>query len=675
MMRTLTKSRFKLALDCVSKLHYTGKKDVYADESMDDPFREALAEGGFQVGELAKFEFCDDPYHPPITIETLDYERSLEETQKRLNSSKDVVIGEAAFQYGSLFVRTDLIVKSGKLIKVYEVKSKSFDGDHDENFVTKRGERKIKPGWAPYLYDIAFQKYVITKALQGQGYAVMAHLLLPDKSKVSTVEGLNQLFKIHKADGNGRAKVVVKSGLKKKDVGASIFKHICVDHEIDEIWNSFPVPTTYADGLSFVDFVSLCADMYEKDERLWSPIGKVCKGCQYVNSDPVQAHLRSGFNECWTHGTGYSEDKLKQNLVLELWAGLAGGKSLVQELIQQKIYLLKDANEAIIGSDNKLKEHPGLSPHERRTLQINAVKSGSTKSYFDKNGFMSEMKGWTYPLHMIDFETTMTALPYHKGRKPYEAVAFQFSHHIMERAGEIRHEGQFISFEPGVFPNYEFVRELKKQLEADKGSVFRYHNHENTYLNFIYQQLEEDIAPPKDKAELQEFIRSITKWTDAETRQMRGPRCMIDLYELVLRYYYSPHAKGSNSIKQILPAVINDSGFLKDKYGKPNYGRDKLVQSLNVPKHVWIDPAKGNDPYKTLPKIFDDLTDEQMSALVVDMKDVADGGAAMAAYNQLQFSEIPVDQREKVRDALLRYCELDTMAMVMIIEGWMNWKE
>ena len=55
--RYLTKSRFKLALDCETKLFYTNKKE-YPDERIDDAFLEALAEGGFQVGELAKM------YHP-----------------------------------------------------------------------------------------------------------------------------------------------------------------------------------------------------------------------------------------------------------------------------------------------------------------------------------------------------------------------------------------------------------------------------------------------------------------------------------------------------------------------------------------------------------------------------------------------------------------------------------
>ena len=53
----LTKSRFKSALECPTKLYYTSN-DQYANLKSDDEFLMALAEGGFQVGELAKY------YHP-----------------------------------------------------------------------------------------------------------------------------------------------------------------------------------------------------------------------------------------------------------------------------------------------------------------------------------------------------------------------------------------------------------------------------------------------------------------------------------------------------------------------------------------------------------------------------------------------------------------------------------
>jgi len=59
-------------------------------------------------------------------------------------------------------------------------------------------DAKIASKWVPYLYDVAFQKYVISKAFQKQKMDIRAYLIIVDKSKVATVEGLNQKFKILK---------------------------------------------------------------------------------------------------------------------------------------------------------------------------------------------------------------------------------------------------------------------------------------------------------------------------------------------------------------------------------------------------------------------------------------------------------------------------------------------
>ncbi len=55
-MRYLTKSRFKLAVECPTKLFYTGKGH-YRNLLSEDSFMQALAEGGFQVGKMATMRY------------------------------------------------------------------------------------------------------------------------------------------------------------------------------------------------------------------------------------------------------------------------------------------------------------------------------------------------------------------------------------------------------------------------------------------------------------------------------------------------------------------------------------------------------------------------------------------------------------------------------------------
>lgn len=49
---------------------------------------------------------------------------------------------------------------------------------------------------------------------------------------------------------------------------------------------------------------------------------------------------------------------------------------------------------------------------------------------------------------------------------------------------------------------------------------------------------------------------------------------------------------------------------------------------------------------------------------------IADGGAAMTAYARMQFTEMSPEEASRIISALLKYCELDTFAMVLIYEHW-----
>ena len=131
--RYLTKSRFKLGLECPTKLYYTAKPDVYADQNFDDPFLKSLADGGFQVGELAKFYFPDG-----IEIGRGDYSETAEQTRGLIEAG-DCTIYEGAFLAGDLFIYADVVERLGDVLNVYEVKAKSIDPLNDR-FVTKKND-------------------------------------------------------------------------------------------------------------------------------------------------------------------------------------------------------------------------------------------------------------------------------------------------------------------------------------------------------------------------------------------------------------------------------------------------------------------------------------------------------------------------------------------------------
>ena len=676
-MAYLTKSRFKLALSCPTKLYYGTKGNNYHDAKADDPFMMALAEGGYQVGELAKFLISDDPVAEDISIDDLDYQIALDKTAAKRAKGGRVAIAEAAFAYKDLFVRTDLFVEEGNTIKLYEVKAKSWDDDVEFLKTIARGPHKgeitIDGEWKEYMYDIAFQKYVVQKANPTK--TVITYIVLADKTKSTTVEGLNQMFKIKR--DQKKIEIEIKPGITKKDLGEIPLKVVNVDDVCTHIYaNYVNIDLAHPKGeeWNFEDLVYFLSDKYNANERVWTnKVGSKCKTCQYVNKAYPHGDTKSGLHECWKKITQLSDTELAQPLVLELWAGLAGQRSIINEACADKRYLLKQIDHDFFPRAGGKTEPEGdaIDPTKRRLIQVEKTKKQDYNPHLDIEGLTELFESLPAPYHFIDFETTMVALPFHKDRQPYEAIAFQYSYHLMDAAGNIEHKSQYLNFEKGAFPNYEFVRHLKNDLGGVHGTIFRFHKHENTYLLHLYKQLfvESETNVP-DKEELLAFIREITtpgsntpgeKWTPTNNMQ--------DLWDFVLLYFYSLHAKGSNSIKDILPAIIKSSDYLTEKYSKPIYATPSMP-SLNLKEpHIWIDATKGMNPYKTLPAIFDEKAMEEIEA-EGNLSNLDNGGAAMIAYAYLQFSDMTDAERELYRNALLRYCELDTMAMVMIWEYW-----
>ena len=71
-----------------------------------------------------------------------------------------------------------------------------------------------------------------------------------------------------------------------------------------------------------------------------------------------------------------------------------------------------------------------------------------------------------------------------------------------------------------------------------------------------------------------------------------------------------------------------------------------------------------------LQPLFSDWTNDQLDELLTDMEDLNNGGAALTAFGYLQYTDMSAAERQELRSGLLRYCELDTLAMVMIWEGF-----
>lgn len=652
----LTKSIFKIGLDCPRKLFYHKKPNEYFDAKVEDPFLESLARGGYQVGMLAQLK-----YPSGIEIKSKDYAESVAQTAQYLNEDHKILF-EAAFMSEPYFVRSDVVIKNQNSLKIIEVKSKSFDGDDDSDSDLFTSPRDSKPGlpkiygkWVPYIYDLAYQVYVAK--LNYPNLKITASMMLMDKTATASEDGLHQYFLV-KQVGSSKEVILTKQIPKDfkdhkllKEIDVTDLVHSVIEgHETSEFHFMGPMS----------ERARVIADIYLNDQRFpaKTAIGSGCKKCEFRGQ---QQGLKSGFDECWTEAANISSASSKM-MAFDLWNFRKS-----DEAIENKKFLLNQLEE-----DDLTKKSSKTS--DRQMLQIELHKTNSKTPWFDKVALKGHIESWNWPLHFIDFETCMPALPFKKNFPPYSEVAFQFSHHVMQEDGKISHVGEYINLSQ-EFPSFNFVRELKRQLENDYGTVFRYSSHENSVLNRIIFLL--DRSDESDKKELIEFIKNLTNKKASSKKDdylWNGRRSMVDLLEIVKECYLSPLMGGSNSLKFVLPAILNESEYLQNKYSKPVYGTSEMP-SLNFQNYTWIKNSGGKlsaDPYKKLPPIFSEEELAKIENLLSEEEQIKNGGAAMMAYCKSQFTEMSDQEREGIRKALLKYCELDTLAMVMLVEYWMD---
>lgn len=640
--RYLTKSIFNTSRECASRLYYT-KNDKYHSVKDEDEFLQSLAEGGMQVGELACM------MHPGgHTIETLNSADAIDLTNKELQK-ENVTLYEPAITFdGKFLIRVDVFEKDGNNVDLIEVKAKSWSSE--EEFFNRNGT--IKSPWLPYLYDVAFQYWVMSYA--HPDWNITPYLMLVNKDAATTVNGLYQRFRVVEKE-NVRKEIRLKPGTTLDDLGEPILKKVDVSGAVATILEGKALSEakkTPLQQLDFSEWMHTLADYYIRDEQYPVEIGDICRGCEFrVPLEKLKGSQKSGFVSCWKTVLGWDDDDFQEPHIFDLW----NGRSFYGNMMEKGIYHLKDVpiDDLPASPDGITSKQDAWDSKERQTVQILIETEGIPEDEVILNPLYEEMNRWTYPLHFLDFEALRLAIPFLKDRRPYEQLAFQFSVHTMQEDGTVTHSAEWIDRERGTFPNYECIRQLKSALDKDNGTVFQYTHFENTLLTEVMNQLINDRESVEDANDLIAWIKTVIR---------DGKREMVDLHKLIKQYHYHKDFKGSISIKKVLPAILNTSEKLKQKYTQPYKGK-------NFNDQIWYqEDGKGQviDPYKLLPPInFENLPDYETGE-----EFIADGGSAMMSYARMQFDDVTIEERDAVFNALLSYCELDTLAMVMIVEAW-----
>ena len=192
-----------------------------------------------------------------------------------------------------------------------------------------------------------------------------------------------------------------------------------------------------------------------------------------------------------------------------------------------------------------------------------------------------------FPAAFLDFETLSLAVPIYAGTSPYQMIPFQWSLHVRDSDGGLRHSA---FLDDGLDDPRERLIVALLEATPPEGSIVVYSSYEARVLRELAQAFPQHEGP-------------LLALCDR----------MVDLLRIIRESYYHPEFHGSFSIKSVAPVM-----------------------------------APG--------LAYDDL-------------EVPEGMAAAAAHARLLTDDPPESERAAIREALLAYCERDTLAMVRVYEA------
>lgn len=698
---SLSKSNFKRGWECPCKLWHV--RSGLESRNENDDFMRLLAEGGFMFERLVRQAYPGEVCSRSRQVSVADMATMAGRLRGAIEAGSGT-LHEITVEHAGLRCRIDMVRVIGRRVELCEIKAKSFyaspiDGvvpelvmpDHPdrEGKPQLTGERplgEVRTKWLPYVIDVAYQAMVLRAVIEGFGTAfddvvVAPRLVLVNKAVFGReLDGFSNLLPVPAGAGSEgdidydlvasppdgeRSPIIIEV-----DVAG-----LCDDLEADARCKSATFQLVGSDlhsvarGLLFL----MQADDPQFEAMAVEERGLKCAKCEFNLGSSGD-----GFSRCWGDRAEAARGLMRVYYGSQ-YQGLGKSENWVDIAIDGEVLEVKDL------------------PHEEgdgtrksiRSRQIDSERTGRVVIASEGPAVIrSELASTGDPtmLWFVDFETATGCLPHYRDVKPYEVLPFQFSVHAVPARNGIpvweRTEHREWLFDDrqqgeGADLDLAFVEALADALtrpvdgiESADGPVFHWSSHERTVLRKIRARLETRggaLAADRRVAAIT-FLDSMLKTSEPGRT---GGRLVDMLAKAAEPSFFHPLQKGRFSIKFLLPAICSE----------PRY-RDMI--RLLVPELAGdggvVDTEEAWDPYKLLPPVSDSLagpTAKDDGRVDDDgdtnqFGDLRCGTAAMRAFAQLRYRRdergqpVDDDRAVAIRKALLRYCKLDTAAMVVV---------
>jgi len=577
-------------MTCPTAAHYGWSN--YESKNDDDAFLQFLGEEGQTVGRMARRLFANG-----LLVEEKNSERANEITRSHL--VEDCTLFESCIIESNYVVRPDILIRKGGSLYIIEVKSKIGNlRQHREGKLLINCYGDVRAAYKEIVYDLAFQVEVIQRAFPN--FSVVPYFLLPEERSRACQDE-------------------VLAARKREEI--AFFENsedIINQRRSESVLKFFPAGTAI-ERIQTVTSATMntMAIAWKSERRPESRLRYGCRNCEFrIKGDHASS---DGYHKCW----GRLAEPYPHIFDLHQLYSLKTPENKQALLADQKI---RDDKTSLF--DIKECELHGEHANRQR-LQLEYQRSG--EEWIDPK-LGEEISKLQWPISFVDFETSMAAIPWHEGLKPYETLPFQFSAHILHEDGSYTHK-EWLNVEDRV-PTLPFIRELRKAL-GDVGSVLVFTSYENRILSEAIRLL--NRLHHDESKEEREWI----------TELLNSDR-IVDQHDWVHRFYFHPQMGGRTSIKVVLPAVWKNNPSLHSHEYFKRYFSEKDGEIL--------------DPYKTLPAANLGVTPIQ----------VREGCGAMQGYRALilgQGADCP-KAKEAIATLLRNYVTLDTASQWMIFEHW-----
>lgn len=577
-------------MTCPTAAHF-GWSDLKSKND-NDAFLRFLAEEGHTVGRMAQRLFTDG-----LMVDEKNSQVADRITRAQLQN--DCTLFESCIVHEDFVVRPDVLIRKGGNLYLIEVKSKVGNlRQHRQGKMLINCYGDVRAAYKEIVYDLAFQAEVLRRAFPN--LTVAPYFLVPEEGARSCEDEVMAARKWEEI-----ALLQSNEDIIQKRRSESVLKFFPADQAIERIRM---VSSATMDAM---------AAAWKSGERPEPQLKYGCRNCEFRLRDTTGKI--DGFQTCW----GHLAEPLPHLFDLHQLYSLKIPENKQALLADEKIRLgttsLFDVQESDLHGEHA----------QRQRLQLQFQRDG--KEWIDPR-LAEEIAKLSWPIAFVDFETTMAAIPWHAGLKPYETLPFQFSAHILYEDGRFEHL-EWLNTEDRV-PTLPFIRELRKALTG-VGSVLVFTEYEIRILTEAIGLL--NRLHHEESQEEREWI----------TELLNSGR-IIDQHDWVHRFYFHPQMGGRTSIKVCLPSVWQNN---RDLHSHEYFKRyHKEINSTIL------------DPYKILP-------DAEVDGQIIEVRE---GCGAMQAYRELIIGRGATcpKTKEALATLLRNYVTLDTASQWIIFEHW-----